>query len=65
MKDGDEIMQTTPVRIDNTILNMVRDHKTATGFPIGRFIEDAIIEKIAGLSIDVQKKMGLKKSKAK
>jgi hypothetical protein len=61
----DEIMQTTPVRIDNDILGLVRDHKSATGVPIGRFIEDAIIDKIMACTDDVKKKMGLTPKKLK
>lgn len=49
---------TTPVRIDNDIIQMARDHKTATGFPIGRFIEDAIVEKVFGLPLETRQKMG-------
>lgn len=61
MKGNVETMQTTPVRIDNEVLGIVRSHKTATGVPMQRFIEEAIIEKVAQLPIDVQTKMGLKK----
>jgi len=62
---GSEIMQTTPVRIDNGVLNMVRAHKEATGLPMQRFIEDAIVEKVGQLPVSVQEKMGLKKVKSK
>jgi len=65
MKGSDEIMQTTPFRIDNNILNIVRAHKEATGLPMQRFIEDAIIEKVGQLPVSVQEKMGLKKVKSK
>ncbi len=65
MKENDEIMKTTPVRIDVDILDLVRNHKIVTGFPIQRFIEDAIVEKIYSLPVDVQKKMGLKKKSKK
>jgi hypothetical protein len=66
MKGGQsETMQTTPVRIDNDILDLVRDHKTATGFPIGRFIEDAIVLKVSMLEDSVKLKMGLTPLKPK
>jgi hypothetical protein len=55
----DEIMQTTPVRIDNDVLSMVRSHKSVTGIPMQRFIEEAIVEKISNTSDDIKKKMGL------
>lgn len=61
MKGDDEIMQTTPVRIDSDVLDIVRSYKSATGVPMQRFIEEAIVEKIAQLPVDVQSKMGLTK----
>jgi hypothetical protein len=65
MKEGNEIMQTTPVRIDNDVLSIVRAHKEATGLPMQRFIEDAIVEKIELLPMSVKEKMGLRKVKSK
>lgn len=65
MKGDDEIMQTTPVRIDNEVLEIVRSHKSATGVPMQRFIEEAIIEKISLLPLDVQSKMGITKVHSK
>lgn len=65
MKGVDETMQTTPVRIDNDVLDIVRSHKSATGIPIQRFIEEAIIEKISQLPVGVQSKMGLTKVHSK
>lgn len=60
MKEDGEIMQTTSIRIDNDVLDIVRRHKTATGVGIQRFIEDAIMEKVVTLPIEVQGKMVLK-----
>ncbi len=57
-------MQTTPFRIDNDVLSIVRAHKEATGLPMQRFIEDAILEKVDQLPASVQEKMGLKKVKS-
>jgi hypothetical protein len=34
------------VKIKVSVLKMVRENKMSTGMPIGRFIEDAILEKI-------------------
>lgn len=56
-------MGTVPVRLDETVVQMVRDHKKATGFPIQRFIEDSIVEKIGRLPEPTQEKMGLVKIK--
>lgn len=50
-------MGTQPVRIDTNILNMVRDYKKQTGFPLQRFIEDAIVEKIDRLPAETKLKM--------
>ena len=63
MKRSDEIMQTTPVRIDNDVLELVRNYKSATGIPMQRFIEEAIVEKIANLPSDVKNKIRLKTKK--
>lgn len=60
-----EIMQTTSVRIDNDMLRLVRDYKSITGIPIGRFIEDAIADKIMAASDEIKIKMGLTPSKLK
>lgn len=57
MTNTDKIMGTQPVRIDTNILNMVRDYKKQTGFPLQRFIEDAIVEKIDRLPAETKLKM--------
>lgn len=65
MKRSDDIMQTTPVRIDKDVLAIVREYKSVTGLPIQRFIEDAIVEKVDRLPEDVREKIGLHKSNKK
>lgn len=49
-------METTSVRIDDGIVELVRRYKAATGFPIARFIEDAILAKIDKLPKSVKEK---------
>lgn len=61
MKGRGEISETTPVRIGNDVLTIVRLHKDVTGVNIQRFVEEAIIEKVSQLPIGIQDKMGLKK----
>jgi hypothetical protein len=63
MKATDTKNGTEPIRLDTDVLNVVRKHKEVTGFPIARFIEDAIIEKADKLSEDIKFKMGIKKGK--
>lgn len=65
MKRSDDIMQTTPVRIDNDVLAIVREYKSVTGIPIQRFIEDAIVEKVDRLPDEMRAKIGLHKSNKK
>ena len=45
-KEEIKINGSEPIRIKKSIVNMVRQNKKNTGVPIGRFIEDAILEKI-------------------
>lgn len=56
-------MVTTPVKIDSSVLDLARKHKKATGVPIQRFIEEAIMDKVTSLPADVQVKMGLIKAR--
>lgn len=65
MKGGDETMETSPVRIDSSILETVRSYKAITGIPMQRFMEEAIIEKIYRLPVDVKSRMGITKSNKK
>jgi len=60
MKGSDEIMETSPVRIDNGVLDIVRNIKAITGCPIQRFVEEAIALKISKLPKSVKDKLGLK-----
>ncbi len=60
MKENiDETMGTQPVRIDTGILNMVREVKEKIGFPIQRFIEDAIVHKLDKLPKHQKEKLSL------
>lgn len=63
MNKNDEIMGTQPVRIDTGVLNVVRDVKEKLGFPIARFIEEAIMEKIIRLPKKSKEKIGLIENK--
>jgi hypothetical protein len=51
--------ETTPVRIAEPFVEIARLHKNATGIPIQRFIEDAIVEKADRLPKDILTKMGI------
>lgn len=42
-------MGTESVRIDSGIVTLVREVKKHIGMPIGRFIEEAIVEKVKRL----------------
>lgn len=46
MDKQNEILETTPVRINSDLVRFLRAYKTSTGTPIQRFIEDAIRTKI-------------------
>ena len=48
---------TEPVRIDTSVLNIVRAVKSVTGMPIGRFIENAIHTEFNKLPKDKQKEI--------
>lgn len=65
MKGSDEIMETTPVRIDNDVLDIVRSIKAITGCPIQRFVEEAIMLKVSRLPKSTKEKLGLKENKKK
>lgn len=52
-------MGTEPVRIDSGILAIVRGVKKYTGLPMGRFIEDAIMEKVNKLPKTVKTKIAI------
>lgn len=54
-----EIMGTQSVRIDTCVLQIVRDVKEKLGFPIARFIEEAIAEKVSRLPKKSKEKLGL------
>jgi predicted DNA binding CopG/RHH family protein len=64
MKENDT-MHTATVKIDSDVLELVRTYKVATGFPIQRFIEESIVEKINRLPVKIKEKMGLKDAKKK
>lgn len=49
-------MGTESVRIDSGIVSIVRQVKKHTGLPMGRFIEDAIMEKAHKLPQKVKDK---------
>lgn len=53
----DDTLKTQPIRIRISILNKARAQKKETGFPIGRFIEDAIEEKISRLPKEIKDKI--------
>ena len=40
------LADTESVRLRKVIMKKVRANKKKTGFPIGRFIEDAVVEKL-------------------
>lgn len=54
---------TKSIRLNSEIVGMVVSHKKATGVAIGRFIEDAITEKVDRLPAAVKLRMGLKAKK--
>jgi len=54
-----EVMGTQSVQIDTGILDIVRDVKEKLGFPIARFIEEVIVEKVVRLPKRQKEKLNL------